>query len=270
MQRAEVNRASERREISMLSSKLSMSLFLSAAAITLTIAASQTANAQQTGGQGPILEEITVTARLYEESLHNAPVAVAVMTDDYLSNQKIETIDEMMRLVPGASFANFSKLQPNITLRGVNSATPGNASLEASIQMVVDGVVNSRDSMKAGALYDLERIEVMRGPQGTTFGRNASVGLIHIITKRPTREFESRVSLTAGSDELFEVDGYFSGPLSDTVSGRVAYNFDTQDGPIESISTGDGLNGDENISIRGSLLFEPSDKFTGFFKAEYS
>ena len=129
--------------------KLPLSLLLSAASITLTIAASQTANAQQAGAQGLILEEIVVTARLYEESLQNAPLAVAVITDDYLSNQKIETIDEMMRLVPGASFANFSKLQPNITLRGVNSATPGNASLEASIQMVVDGFVNSRDSMKA-------------------------------------------------------------------------------------------------------------------------
>ena len=221
-------------------------------------------------GAGPVLEEIIVTSRRYEENLQDAPLAVAVMTDDFLRNQKIETINEMLRLVPGASFAEFSKMQPNITLRGVNSATPGNATLEASIQMVVDGVVNSKDSMKGGSLYDIERIEIMRGPQGTTFGRNASVGLVHIISKRPTQEFESGVSLTAGSDELFEVDGYFSGPLSDTVSGRVAFNFDTQDGPMESISTGDGLDGDENISIRGSLLFEPSDNFTAYLKLEYS
>ncbi len=223
----------------------------------------------QTGAR-QVLEEIVVTSRRYEENLQDAPLAVAVMTSDYIANQKIETIDELMRLVPGASFANFAKLQPNITLRGVNSGTPGNATLEASIQLVVDGVVNSKDSMKAGSFFDLERIEVMRGPQGTTFGRNASIGLIHLISKRPTPEFESGVNLTAGTDELFEVDGYFSGPLSDTVSGRVAYNFDTTDGPIESISTGDGLNGDENISIRGSLLFEPSDNFTAYLKAEFS
>jgi len=223
----------------------------------------------QTGAR-LMLEEIIVTSRRYEENLQDAPLAVTAMTDDFIQNQKLETIDEMMRLVPGGSFANFAKLQPNISLRGVNSATPGNATLEASIQMVVDGVVNSKDSMKAGSLYDVERIEIMRGPQGTTFGRNASVGLIHLISKRPTREFEAGVNVTAGSDELFEVDGFFSGPLSDTVSGRVAYNFDTSDGAMESISTGDGLDGDENIAIRGSLLFEPNDNFTAYLKAEYS
>ena len=223
----------------------------------------------QTGAR-LMLEEIIVTSRRYEENLQDAPLSVTAMTSDFIQNQKIETVYEMMALVPGGTWADFNKLQPNFSIRGVDSATPGSASIEASIQLVVDGIVNTRDSMKAPPLFDLERIEVMRGPQGSTFGRNASIGLVHFITKRPTREFESGVSLTAGTDELFEVDGFFSGPLSDTVSGRVAYNFDTQDGAIESSSTGDGLDGDENIAIRGSLLFEPSDNFTAFLKLEYS
>ena len=223
----------------------------------------------QTGAR-QVLEEIVVTSRRYEENLQDAPLAVAVMSGDFIATQKIETINEMMTLVPGGTFADFSKLQPNFSIRGIDSSTPGSASVEASIQLVVDGVPQTRDSMKQSGLYDIERIEIMRGPQGTSFGRNASVGLVHVITKRPTQEFESGVNLTAGTDELFEVDGFFSGPLSDTVSGRVAYNFDTQDGPIESVSTGEGLNGDENFSIRGSLLFEPSDNFTAYLKAEYS
>ena len=223
----------------------------------------------QTGAR-PMLEEIIVTSRRYEENLQDAPLAVAVMSSDFIAIQKIETVNEMMRLVPGGTFQEFSKLQPRFSIRGIASATPGSASVEASISLVVDGVPQTRDSMKQPGLYDVERIEVMRGPQGTSFGRNASVGLVHIITKRPTQEFESGVNLTAGTDELFEVDGFFSGPLSDTVSGRVAFNFDTQDGPIESVSTGEGLNGDENFSIRGSLLFEPSDNFTAYLKAEYS
>ncbi|MCH7551173.1 MAG: TonB-dependent receptor plug domain-containing protein, partial [Proteobacteria bacterium] len=138
-------------------------------------------------GASLVLEEIIVTSRRYEENLQDAPLSVAVMTSEYLENQKIETVNEMMALVPGGTWADFNKLQPNFSLRGVDSATPGSASIEASIQLVVDGIVNTRDSMKAPPLFDLERIEVMRGPQGTTFGRNASIGLIHFITKRPTR-----------------------------------------------------------------------------------
>lgn len=231
---------------------------------------SASASAQEQAADDLVLEEIVVTARRYEESLLDAPLAIGVMTDDYMITQKVESIEEMMTLTPGASFVSFSKVQPEKSMRGVVAPTPGNSSSEQSIQTVVDGLVITKDFMKSPPLYDIERVEIMRGPQGTTFGRNASIGLIHLITKKPTREFETGVSTTVGSDELFEVDGYVSGPLSKTLSARFAFNFDKEDGPTESISTGKGLDGDSNFAFRGSLIFEPNNRFSAYIKIEYS
>ena len=146
----------------MQSSRHPVTLFLGAASVALTIAATHTANAQVSGTRALVLEEIIVTSRRYEENLQDAPLAITAMTSEFLTNQKIETVNEMMALVPGGTWADFSKLQPNFSLRGVDSATPGSASIEASIQLVVDGIVNTRDSMKAPPLFDLERIEIMR------------------------------------------------------------------------------------------------------------
>jgi len=117
----------------------------------------------------------------------------------------------------------------------------------------------------------MNRIEVMRGPQGTAFGRNASVGLIHFVSNRPSQDQSGgSVTATVGSDELFELEGFFTGQFSDTVSARLAFNHDQQDGPTKSVTTGDGLDGDQNTAVRASFLFEPSDSFSAYVKVEYS
>ena len=220
---------------------------------------------------GAALEEIVVTSRRYEETIEDAPVAVGVMTESYLKNNRITRADDLMEVSPGTTWESFSKMQPVASMRGVIAPTPGNASSEASIQTVQDNVVITKDSMKYPTIYDMKRIEVMRGPQGTSFGRNASVGLIHFVSNRPSQdENGGSVTATYGSDDLIELDGYFTGQFSDTVSARLAYNVDAQDGPTKSISTGEGLDGDSNKAIRASLLIEPSDTFSAYFKLEVS
>ena len=231
---------------------------------------SVSAIAQEQAADEFVIEEIVVTARRYEESLQDAPVAMNVLTSDYIADQKIESIFDILEASPGASFVNFHKAQPEKSMRGIVAPTPGNSSSTQSIQTVIDGMVVSKDFMKSQPIFDLERVEVLRGPQGTTFGRNASVGLISIITKRPTQEYEAGINLTAGNSETFEADGYVSGPVSETLSARIAINFDTTDGATKSISTGKGLDGTQNFAVRGSLLFEPSNRFSAFLKVEYS
>ncbi len=217
------------------------------------------------------LEEIVVTSRRYEESIEDAPVAVNVMTEEYLNNNRITRADDLMEVSPGTTWESFSKMQPVASMRGVIAPTPGNASSEASIQTVHDNVVITKDSMKYPTIYDMNRIEVMRGPQGTAFGRNASVGLIHFVSNRPSQDQTGgSVTATLGTDELIELDGFITGQFSDTVSARLAFNHDEQDGPTESMSTGEGLDGDENTAFRASLLFEPSDTFSAYLKLEYS
>lgn len=217
-----------------------------------------------------MLEEIIVTSRRYEESLQDAPVAVNVLTEDFMITNRIQRADDILEFTPGATWESFSKMQPVASMRGIIAPTPGNSSSESSIQTVVDNVVISKDFMKSPPIYDMNRIEVLRGPQGTAFGRNASVGLIHFVTNRPSQEKSASVLFTAGVGDLYEVQAHMNSGLSDTVSGRFAFNYNTYDGDTESISTGKGLDGFQNTAFRGSLLFEPSDNFTAYFKAEYS
>lgn len=240
-------------------------------AVAIVMSGGATAVSAQDASKDAIkLEEIVVTARRSEESIKDVPLAIGVLDGAYMEKQKIESIEEMMQLTPGATFVSFSKVQPEKSMRGMVAPTPGNSSSEQSILTVVDGMVLSKDFMKSPPLFDIDHVEILRGPQGTTFGRNASVGLIHLVTKKPTRELESGFNITAGSDKLFEIDGYVSGPLSDTLSARLAVNFDTEDGPTESISTGEGLDGDSNKAVRVSFLFEPSEKLSAYLKIEYS
>lgn len=243
----------------------------SALAISMTGGFGVTAASAQTAASGgPILEEVVVTARRYEESVQDAPLAVNVMSGSFLEDQGIESIFDILEASPGATFVDFHKAQPEKSMRGIVAPTPGNSSSTQSISTVIDGMVVSKDFMKSQPIFDLERVEIMRGPQGTVFGRNASVGLIHLITKKPTREFEAGMNFTAGNSDLYEVDGYVSGPVSETLSARLAFNYDTFDGNTKRISTGEGLDGTQNFAIRGSFLFEPNNRFTAYLKVEYS
>jgi iron complex outermembrane receptor protein len=216
------------------------------------------------------LEEIVVTSRRYEESITDAPVAVGVLTAGDIENNRIDRADDIFNYTPGATYESFSKMQPVASMRGLIAPTPGNASSEASIQTAMDNVIITRDFMKSPPMYDLERVEVLRGPQGTAFGRNASVGLVHFVTKRPSQEPSASITGTVGSDERYEIDGHFNRALSDSTAFRIAFNYDEEDGQTESLSTGEGLDGEENTAIRASLLIEPSDKFSAYLKAEYS
>ena len=220
--------------------------------------------------QEETLEEIIVTSRRYEESLTDAPVAVNVMSGDFIQNSRIDKQDDILAYTPGATWESFSKMQPVASMRGVIAPTPGNASSEASIQTVVDNVIITKDFMKSPPLFDMQRVEVLRGPQGTAFGRNASVGLIHFVNNRPTQENTARVQATVGTQERYELRGHWNTPISDTTAFRLSFNHVQEDGESESISTGDGLNGEQNTALRGQILFEPSESFSGLFKLEYS
>jgi len=245
-------------------------LFIVACSFSLLLPAQQVV--AQSGDQDneAVLEEIVVTARRYEESLQDAPVAVAVFDQDLLNANRIERVDDILTYTPGGTFESFSKMQPVASLRGFIAPTPGSASSEASIQTVVDNVVIARDFMKSPPLFDLQRVEVMRGPQGTSFGRNASVGLIHFVTNKPSQESSAKLTGTIGSDERFEIDGHINRAFTDSTSFRLSFNHDQQDGQTESISTGEGLDGLQNTAIRAALLIEPSDNFSAYLKLEYS
>ena len=216
------------------------------------------------------LDEVIVTARRTAESVNDAPLSIGVLGSDFLAEQKVESIEEVLQLSPGATFLVFSKAQPEKSLRGFVAPATGNASAEQSIVTVIDGFSLTKDPFKSPPVFDLERVEVLRGPQGTTFGRNASIGLIHLVTAKPTFDTQAGFNITGGTDELFEIDGYISGAVSDTLALRLAVNYDEEDGKTSDTLTGEGLDGESNFAIRGSALWEPTDRFKALLKVEYS
>ena len=172
---------------------------LSAVACTLaTFGISPIAGAQQAA-----LEEIVVTARRYEESITDAPLAVAVMDADFLEQNQIDSITDILEITPGASWGMFAKAQPGFVLRGISAGSFGNSSIENAVQVVRDGIPITKVFMATVTPFDLQRVEIMRGPQGTTFGRNATLGLLHFVSARPSDEYSAGV----------DVKGRRAGPL---------------------------------------------------------
>lgn len=239
---------------------------LAAAILAVAVALpSGTASAQE----GVALEEIVVTSRRYEESINDAPLAVNVLDADYLEAQGVNTLSDALQLTPGATWGHYTMAQPGHTLRGIESYNSGNASLESSVQMVVDGVPITQAFMMTPPVYDMERIEVMRGPQGTTFGRNASLGIAHFVTAKPSQEFSASANASVGTRDYFGVGGHISGGVSDNVSVRIAANHKQYDGDLEDENTGKALEGEKNWALRASMLYEPSDTFSAYLKLEH-
>jgi len=216
------------------------------------------------------LDEVIVTARRTSESINDAPLSIGVLGKDFLADQKVESIEEVLQLSPGATFLVFSKAQPEKSLRGFVAPSTGNASAEQSIVTVVDGFSLTKDAFKSPPVFDLERVEVLRGPQGTTFGRNASIGLIHLVTAKPTFDNSAGFNVTVGTDELFELDGYANFTVGENLALRFAGNFDTEDGKTSDTITGEGLDGESNTAYRISARWEPTDRFKALLKVEYS
>jgi iron complex outermembrane receptor protein len=226
----------------------------------------QPAHAQS--GEAGILEEVVVTSRRYEERITDAPLAVAVMGVDFLRENRIESVQDILELTPGADWGGPFKAQPTLSVRGIPGNTFGNASLEQSVSIVADGMPLTKAYMSTIPVYDLQRVEILRGPQGTTFGRNATLGMIHTISARPSQVSSGSVEVTGGERGLFGINGHFNGALTDKLSGRIAYNYTDTPGAMED-EQGNKLEYAKTTALRGSLLFEPSDTFSAYVKAEY-
>lgn len=209
-----------------------------------------------------VLEEIVVTAQKREESLADVGIAVDVVSGDRLREAGALSLIEVGRFSPGLNiqtpFGEFG--YPLIAIRGVN--TDGFIeTLPQSTGVYADGVYVSQPPMQAFRLLDLERMEVLKGPQGTIYGRNTIAGAINLISKRPTFEPEGYASVGFGRYSRASFEGAYGGPISDTAAGRIAVKYLRQtDSPLTNMdpNLGDGGELDQLMS-RGSLLFRPND-----------
>lgn len=206
-------------------------------------------------------DEIIVTAQKRAQSLSQVSLSVSAVGEEELAKSNTVGIEALQNLVPSISFGNdfnFAKLF--IRGIGLSSSLPG---VDPSVALHVDGAVVSLAQAQLGSMFDLERVEVLRGPQGTLYGRNATGGTVNLITAKPTDQLSGYVRQTFGGDALLiQTDAAVSGPLADGVSARLAVQRLSRQGYGINEFTGNDVDNANQWSVRGHLQFEPSDRFT--------
>jgi len=232
-------------------------------AICLSTSLSSAALAQGT------LEEVVVTAQKRETNLQETPISVAAFDAEALSKGNISEIGEIAQRAPGLAMGQFNAGQPQIYIRGIGSNEEGPGG-DSSVVVYVDDVYMGRASGASMELFDLERVEVLRGPQGTLFGKNASGGAINIVTKMPSDEFTAKVRAGVGNLSQRSIDAYISGPLSDSVAASFSISDIERDGHIENVVTGNDLSNKNTTAVRGRLRWDINDQANIVFSADYS
>ena len=226
--------------------------------------AQDTAPAEDQGG----LEEIIVTAQKRAEGLSDVPISISAVSGKQIENYGQTNLEQISSSVPNLKITQTA-IANRIAIRGI--ASGDNKGFEQSVAMFVDGVYYGRDQLSRLPLIDMERVEVLRGPQPTLFGKNAIAGAVNITTRSPTDEFEGSVSgLYEFNHKEFQLTGVLSGPLSDGVEARVVGYYRTMDGYFYNTKLDrDEPNVDEKY-FRGKLEFDKGGPFAAELKLEYA
>ena len=240
-----------------------------ALSVVLSLSYAATAQEQPRGGA---LEEIVVTAQKREQSLQDVGIAVTVFTGNQIRELGFTNTTDIVAMTPGLNYTvpNAESSQINFFLRGVGLNDFADAN-ENPVAVYVDDVYHPAMGGLSFQLFDMERVEVLRGPQGTLFGRNTTGGLVHFISKRPTKDFEGYVDVTGAQYGQIKFEGALSGPLTDGVEGRLSVATDNNDGWTENRFPGaPDYNETNAVAARGQLLFDKSDTFDALISGYYS
>ena len=249
-------------------SKLGVAIYLAGAAAYPAAAASQ----EKPADPGLNLEEVLVTtARFRTEALTDVPIAISTLSGDQLAERGLNNVQDIARSVPTMEFrTNASNKDRSVFIRGVGtiSTSPG---VEPSVSTVLDGVVLARPGQSTLELFDIERIEVLRGPQGSLFGRNASAGVVNIVSKTPTNKSVQTLETTITDDEEYRVRLLSSGAIvPDKLLYSVGGLYSAYDGNVKNVLSGSTVNGSDRKGATGKLVFRPNDDLTLTLSADYA
>ena len=209
------------------------------------------------------LEEIFVTAQRRDQSLQDVPISVSVMPGEVMEEMNLTSLHDVTARMPNVS-VNSNPLTDFMTIRGVGSGQ--NAGFEQAVGTFVDGFYRGRSRASKAAMFDIEQIEVLKGPQTTFFGNNTSAGALNITTRKPSQEMEGEVRAVYGEYGQHQLDAAVSVPVSDTLAIRLAGRVGGQDGYSYSRTTDSDFPDIEESVARLSLLWEPSDSFSSHLR----
>lgn len=212
------------------------------------------------------IEEIIVTATKRESSVQDLAVAVTAISGDEIKELQLVNVVDIEKTVPGLK-VRYVGADPTIIMRGAGAAGTN----DIAVPIYVDGLYRPRAGQGLASFLDVERMEVLRGPQGTLFGRNTFGGLVNVIAKKPdTSAFDFGIAATGGDYSLAKVEGFVNVPFSDTVALRVTASNTQRDPLIENtFNSSAGMRDEDNTYARAQLRFEPSDSFDVTFSATY-
>lgn len=246
-----------------------------AAVVFAAIAPAQSVSVEAQDQRSVGVETIFVTARLREEDAQAVPISLSVVNAKTLETTYTNNISQLSSLVPSLNYVSPNPRNTAFTIRGLGSSvvavSQSNDGLEPGVGFYVDEVYHARPATAAFDFADLNRVEVLRGPQGTLFGKNTTAGAINIVTKAPTFSRELDAEVTGGNLGFYQAKASLSGSLIDgLVAGRMSAITTGRDGVIRNVATGRGVNDVNNSAFRAQLLLTPGDAFKVRLIGDYS
>jgi iron complex outermembrane receptor protein len=219
------------------------------------------------------IEEVVVTAQKRSEDVQDVPISISAYGGEFLERSGSDTLQDLAHYTPNLSLTHSSSVaNQRIILRGVGSV--GDNAIEPSVGVFIDGVYYPRPSSVVGALTDVEVVEVLRGPQGTLFGRNASMGALNIRTRNPTHDFEGTIRGSIANYDAFRVSGSVNGGITDMLAGRFAFQHSNRSGYGDNTfvtgAEGEEIGDWKDSNARGKFLFTPSDELEILLSIDYS
>lgn len=210
------------------------------------------------------LDEIVVTAQKRETNIQNTALAVTALSGSDLDRQGIVNANDLQGLAPGANFIG-SSTSMNIAIRGITSTgISSSVSTDPAVSVFVDGVVTARQNSAGGVLFDLERVEVLRGPQGTLWGRNNTAGAVNFVTRRPTFDLSGRASVDVGNYSSLAAEGVVNVPVSEQLAIRAAVRGVRHDPYFKN-----GYGDQNDMAARLRVLYQPSSRLTILATVDY-
>ncbi|MGH6617854.1 TonB-dependent receptor [Sphingomonas sp.] len=215
-------------------------------------------------------DDIIVTATKREQTLQDVPISVAVTGAVTIEQAQIRDLIDLQSVVPSLKVSQFNAAgQTNFSIRGFGNGN-GNDGIESSVGVFIDGVYRSRSAAALDDLPEIERVEVLRGPQSTLFGKNVSAGAINIVTKRPAFDWGGKAEITVGNYSLMNARATVTGPLTETLAFRLSGSVNERDGYFNNLTTGTDVNNRHRWSVRADVLWEPSSDLSVRIIGDYN
>lgn len=254
-----------------IQASLLAALLCSVGTAALAQEAAPAASAGDYGANAQSVEELVVTARRRAESVQEVPLAVSVLSAAKVEDAGAFTVGRLQQLAPTFQYYSSNPRNTAVNIRGLGAPFGLTSDgFEQGVGIYIDDVYYARAASATFDFLDIAQVEVLRGPQGTLYGKNTTAGAVNITTNQPTFDFEGKAEVSAGNLGFKQAKAAVSGPLTDTLAARLAVSTTSRRGTIYNVTTGNRINELDNLGVRGQLLYQPNDDLKITLSGDYS